>query len=187
MNAGQIQLNAESVQAARAAFAADGHQTMRIGFQYDVTCRDADGNEKWNESFHNLVPDQGLDQFLNSLTAAALTLYVGLADGTPTQAATDTMASHPGWVEITAYTESPRPTCTLGAASGQSRSNVGNEAVFTINADSQVIGGAFITTDSTKGGTAGVLMSIGDFTQLDRNADTGDTLTVTVTLTLDQA
>jgi len=182
-----IKLSAESVKAARAAFAVNGHQTMRLGFQYDVRCASADGEEKWHETFHNLVPDVGLDQFLDSLTSAALSLYVGLADGTPTQAATDTMASHAGWVEITAYTEATRPACTLGAASGQSRTNVGNEAVFTINADSQVIGGAFITTDSTKGGTTGVLMSIGDFTQLDRNADTGDTLTVTVTLSLDQA
>ena len=153
---------------------------------YKVIARDKFGRIKWIEEFDNLVPNDGLNDSLDkhlkgsSYTAA---WYVGLTDGTPTPAAGDTMSSHAGWTEVTAYDEANRQTLTLGSVSGQSVDNVGNEAVFTISSDSTTIGGCFITSDNTKGGTTGVLYAVGAFTAGDKSLDDNDTLTVTVTCT----
>lgn len=152
---------------------------------YEVECLDKDGNVKWVENFRNLVVNTGLDDILDkrfkgsSFTASD---FVGLTDGTPTVNAADTMASHTGWVEITAYTEGTRPALTLGAVSGQSVSNSASRASYSINA-STTIGGAFVTTNNTKGGTTGILYSVGAFSGGDKSVDNGDTLNVTVTLT----
>jgi hypothetical protein len=51
---------------------------------------------------------------------------------------------------------------------------------FTINANA-TIAGAFITTSSTKAGTTGTLLSVGNFTVGDRGLVSGDTLNVTYT------
>ena len=83
---------------------------------YQLECFDKDGNLKWSEDFTNLVTNVGLDDILDKyLKGSAYTaaFYVGLTDGTPTVAAGDTMASHAGWVEVTAYSEANRPALTL--------------------------------------------------------------------------
>src|SRR3989304_468897 len=104
-----------------------------------------------------------------------------LKSGTPTFAAGDIMSSHAGWVEVTDYSEATREVLTLGAVSGQSVNNSASKASFTINA-TVTVGGAFITTVSTKGGTTGILYGGGAFSQ-DRNLILNDILNVTVTLT----
>ena len=154
-----------------------------VHHQYDVVCRGEDGVIKWREEFSNLVVDTGLDQYLDSLTGSALSLFIGLTDGTPTIVGGNTMASHAGWVEVTAYDESARQALTLAAASGQSRTNSANVATFTISTNSTTVGGAFVTTDSTRGGTSGTLIAAGAFSS-DKAADDGDTIEVTVTLTM---
>jgi len=85
-------------------------ESVGAGGVYTVVCHDAQGNEKWSDSFHNLVVNQGL-QDMNSkyfkgsgYTAA---WYLGLVDGPgsgTSYAAADTLASHSGWTENTAYT-----------------------------------------------------------------------------------
>lgn len=154
--------------------------------RYTVTCRGKDGRIKWTDYIDNIVVNTGLDDILDkywkgsTYTAAH---YVGLVSGTPTIAAGDTMASHAGWTEITAYDEANRATLTLGAVSGQSVDNSGSPEVFTISANSTTIGGIFITTNSTKGGTTGTLIAAGAFTAGNKTIDDNDTLTVTITLT----
>jgi len=150
---------------------------------YEVVCRGPDGAEKWRDVVENLVVNEGLDLYLDALTAAAETLAVGLTDGTPTIAAGDTMGSHTGWAEVTAYDEAARPTPTFAAASSQSRDNSGSTATFTISTNGTTIGGAFVSTDASKGGTGGTLLGAGAFSAGDKTADDGDTLDVTVTLT----
>ncbi len=98
--------------------------------------------------------------------------------------AADTMSSHAGWTEVTAYDEATREALTLGTVSGQSVDNSASKASFSINADSTVIGGCFVATNNTKGGTTGVLYSIGAFTGGNKQADNGDTLNVTWTGTM---
>lgn len=157
---------------------------------WQMECVDKQGNVKWVETWDNLVTNVGLDEILDkfwkgsSYTAAH---YVGLTDGTPTEAAADTMSSHSGWTEVTAYDESNRQTLTLGSVSSQSVDNSASKASFTISTNSTTVGGAFIVTDNTKGGTSGVLIAVGDFTGGDKSADDGDTLNVTVTLTASSA
>jgi len=56
--------------------------------------------------------------------------------------------------------------------------------VFSINATTTV-GGAFLTSDNTKGGTTGTLFSAADFQSPgDRSVVNGDTLNVTYTFSL---
>lgn len=162
-------------------------QKLGVGLavHYKVECLRA-GELLWTDEFDNLVVNVGLDDSLNQhLKGSGYTAawYVGLTDGTPTPAAGDTMASHAGWVEVTLYDEANRPTLTLGAVSGQSVDNSASKAVFTISADSTTIGGAFVATDDTKGGSAGTLYGVGAFTAGDKVLDDDDVLNVTVTCT----
>ena len=154
--------------------------------RWRVEARDEQGRLKWTDEFDNLVVNVGLDDSLTQhLKGAAYTAawYIGLTDGTPTPAAADTMASHAGWVEVTAYDEAVRQTATFGTVSGQSVNNSASPAVFTISTNGTVIGGAFLVTNSTKGGTTGTLYGAGAFSAGDKTLDDNDTLTVTVTCT----
>lgn len=159
-------------------------EQVGVKTHYRIEAFDRHGRRKWVEEFDNLVVNEGLDDLLSKYfkgsgyTAAH---YVGLTDGSPTAAAGDTLASHAGWSEVTDYDEAARPDLTLGSVSSQSVDNSASKASFTINA-SVTIGGAFVATDNTKGGTTGTLYGIGAFSA-DRSLGSGDTLNVTVTLT----
>ena len=64
--------------------------------------------------------------------------------------------------------------------------NSASPATFSINGTTTV-GGAFLTSNNTKGGSTGTLFSASDFTGGDRSVVSGDTLTVTYTFSLDAA
>lgn len=155
--------------------------------RWEFVCRDRDGYVKWVDYIEcNLVVNEGLDDvldkyFLGSTYTAAH--YIGLTDGTPIVAAGDTMASHAGWVEVTTYDEATRGAPTWGAVSGQSLDNSGAPETFTISSNDTTIGGAFLTTNSTKGGSTGTLYGGEAFSAGDKVLDDGDTLSVTLTLT----
>lgn len=158
---------------------------FRLGGVFEVVCRDPQGNEKWRDRSHNIVTNAGLNYALDAAVSGGTpvtTWYVGLVSDTPTFAAGDTMGSHAGWTEFTAYDEAARQTWTDGGVSSQSASNSASTADFTISTNSSVIAGAFITSDSTKSGTSGTLFSGVAFTGGDKAADDGDTLSVTYTL-----
>lgn len=156
-------------------------ETIYLGDLFLVECFDKQGLPKWTDTIKNLVVDEGLNDSLDqyfkgsSYTAAH---YAGLTDGTPTVAAGDTLTSHVGWVEVTAYTGT-RKAITWGAVASKSVDNSANKAVFAINADSTTIGGAFVCTVTS--GTSGTLYGGGVFTAGDKSLDDGDTLNVTVT------
>lgn len=147
---------------------------------YRFECVGADGKVKWVEEVENLVVNDGLNDLLSkyfkgsSYTAA---FYVGLK-GAGTVAAADTLASHGGWTEVTAYTGN-RKTLTLGSVASQSVDNSASAASFAINGSATVAGG-FVATVAT--GTSGVLYGAADF-GTSRAVISGDTLNVTVTLT----
>lgn len=84
--------------------------------------------------------------------------------------------------ENTAYSNATRPALTLGSVSGQSVNNSASRAQFDINANGTRLFGAFVTTNSTKGGTTGTLYGGGLFSA-SRLLNNGDSLFVTVTLT----
>ncbi|MGB0511475.1 MAG: hypothetical protein ACPGGB_11190 [Flavobacteriales bacterium] len=163
-----------------------GHQSAAFLHHYHVECFRPDGSLRWKDDCYNIVVNTGLDEVLDkvykgsSYTAAH---HVLLTDGTPTIAAGDTMASHAGWVEVTAYSESVRQALTLGTVASQSVDNSASKAAFSIDTNSTTVGGAGITTNNTKGGTTGILMGAAAFSGGDKSTDDGDTLNVTVTLT----
>jgi hypothetical protein len=165
-----------------------------FGGVFTVECRDADGQLKWTEEFPNLVVNTGLQsintQFFKGITYTA-SWFMGLVTGPGagnTYAAGNTMLSHAGWTENTAYVQTARPTMAFGTATTADPSVIVTSApvVFTMNA-SAIIAGAFVTTDNVKGGTAGTLFSVGNFTVGDRTIVSGDTLNVTYTFSADAA
>ena len=159
---------------------------------YSIQCHDKDGNLKWEAESKNLVVNTGLqDMNAKYFTGSSYTAawYLGLygAGASNTPAAGDTMASHAGWTENTTYSNANRPTATFGTpttANPSVATNSASPAVFNINGTATV-GGAFLTTSNTKGGTTGTLYSAADFSAPgDRSVVNGDTLTVTYTLSL---
>lgn len=159
-------------------------ERFKIGSVYTFECFDKHGNLRWREECHNITVNTGLDDILDKYfkgSSYTASFFVGLTDGTPTVAAGDTMASHAGWVEVTAYDEAVRQTLTPGSVSSQSVDNSASKAVFTISG-STTIGGGFVTTDNTKGGSSGTLVNAVAFTGGDRSLVDDDTLSVTVTL-----
>ena len=160
--------------------------------KYIVECHDKDGNLKWVEETQNLVVNVGLQYMAGSAltsTAQITTWYLGLygSGSTNSPAAGDTMSSHIGWTEVTDYSEANRPTATLAAATNANPSvvtNTASKAVFTINGTTTV-GGAFLTSNNTKGGSTGTLFSAADFSAPgDRSVVSGDILNVTYTFSL---
>jgi hypothetical protein len=160
--------------------------------KYTVECYDKDGNLKWVAETPNLVVNVGLQYMAGSAltsTSQITTWYLGLygSGSTNSPAAGDTMSSHIGWTEVTDYSEANRPTATLAAATNANPSvvtNTASKAVFTINGTTTV-GGAFLTSNNTKGGTTGTLFSAADFSAPgDRSVVSGDILNVTYTFSL---
>lgn len=142
------------------------------------------GRIKWKDQFYNIVVNQGLDDLLGvtlSGTTQDTTWFVGLLSATPTVAAADTLASHAGWTEVTAYDEVNRVAWVDGGESGQSITNSASPAVFTISANGTTMGGAFLAGVNT--GTAGRLYAAGAFSAGNKDLDDNDTLTVTATFT----
>jgi hypothetical protein len=159
---------------------------------YKIQCHDAQGNLKWEAKSTNLVVNVGLqDMNAKYFTGSAYTAawYIGLygAGASNTPAASDTMSSHAGWTENTGYSNATRPVCTFGTpttANPSVATNSASPASFNINATSTV-GGAFLTSNNTVGGTTGTLYSAADFgSPGDRAVVNSDILTVTYTLSL---
>ncbi len=168
------------------------HQTARAKLRghYEIRCYDRHGILKWSDEIENRIVNVGLDHTLDTELSGGTqvtTWYVGLTDGTPTDAAADTMASHAGWTEVgtssgDAYDETVRQTWQDDGVTSQSVDNSTNKATFTMNA-SKTVGGAFLVSNSTKGGTSGTLFSVGAFTGGDKSVVSADTLQVTATFT----
>lgn len=186
---------AQSADSAAATFVANTglQQATRGGGVFHFQCVDKDGNVKWEESTHNLVVNEGLQDmntqyFKGSAYTAAF--YLGLITGpgsSTTYAATDTLASHAGWTEFTNYSGA-RKTVAFGSATSADPSVITTSAAlsFTITGLGGTVAGAFLCTVSS--GTSGVLFSEADFQSPgDRVVISGDTLNVTYTFSLDAA
>jgi hypothetical protein len=159
---------------------------------YHVECHDKDGNLKWSADTKNLVVNAGLAYMagtaLTSVTQIT-TWYIGLygAGASNTPAAGDTMSSHAGWTEVVPYSNATRVAATFVTATTANPSvvtNAASPATFNINATATV-GGAFLTSSSTKNGTTGTLFSAADFAAPgDRSVVSGDIISVTYTFSL---
>jgi len=173
------------------------NESVGIEGHYVVECRDANGNLKWSDSFPNLVNAVGKQLLLNTLLTTSGTYttvgpFLGLISGaSPTFAASDTMTSHSGWTEFTAYTvtgSAVRGTAVFATATstGTSPSNVTTSTAtaitYTITGSGGTVGGCFLTTGSgatsTLGNTGGTLYSAGAFS-VAKVTTAGDTVSVT--------
>lgn len=181
----------DSVQTGLIAGTQHAEQASATG-RFKVECFDKDGNLKWAVESKNLVVNVGLKYMAGAGLAAETQItawYLGLygAGASNTPAASDTASSHAGWTEITPYSNATRPAATFAAATTANPSVVTNSAspaAFSINATATV-GGAFLISNSTKGGTTGTLFSAADFQSPgDRSVVSGDTLNVTYTFSL---
>ena len=168
-----------------------GEQATATGV-YHVECHDKDGKLKWSADSQNLVVNAGLAYMAGSALTSVTqitTWYIGLygAGASNTPAAGDTMASHAGWTEVVPYSNATRVAATFVTATTANPSvvtNAASPATFNINATSTV-GGAFLTSDSTKNGTTGTLFSAADFAAPgDRSVVSGDIISVTYTFSL---
>lgn len=170
-----------------------GAESVGAGGVFTMTCIGPDGQEKWSETFHNLVVNQGL-QSMNAQyfkgSGYNAGWYMGLVEGPGsgnTYAAADTLASHAGWAELVPDTDytGDRQAVSFGTATTADPSVINNASSansFSMLVNSTVVAGAFLCTAAT--GTSGVLFSVGDFTGGDKNVDAGDTLNVTYSFSL---
>jgi hypothetical protein len=174
----------------------------RMGVEgfYEVVCRDADGNIKWEEKFPNLVNAVGkqlmLDTLLKGSAYTVVGPFLGLISGaSPTFAAADTMTSHTGWTEFVNYTVSAsavRGTAVFGSATstGTTPTNITTSTAaaitYTITGAGGTVGGCFLVTGSgavsTQSSTAGTLYSAGAFS-VAKATTAGDTVAVTYSTT----
>lgn len=168
---------------------------LKAGGVYAIQCFDKEGNLKWESKSDNLVVNVGLKDMNDKyFTGSGYTAawYIGLygAAASNNPAAGDTAASHAGWTEVTTYSQATRPQAVFAAATTADPSvisNTASPAVYSINGTTTV-GGAFLISNSTKGGTTGILFSAADFQSPgDRSVASGDTINVTYQFSLDAA
>lgn len=141
----------------------------------------------WEANFHNLVVTAGRNKVLDATFKsgeAANAWFVGLVDnaGFTAYDATDTMASHAGWAESSAYSEGARQAFVGSTPSSGSMDNIANRAIFTANA-TKIMRGAFLTDASAKGGATGTLYGVGDFT-VPRSVIAGDQIFAQITVSV---
>ena len=160
---------------------------FRVREHLYVRVIDENGFLKSEDTGHNLITNVALNDVLNEYiraTTQTTAWYMSLVDnsGYSAFAAADTAASHSGWAENQAYTQSTRPQWSPGAASSQSITN-SSSVNFSMNA-SVTIRGIFIISNSTIGGTSGTLFSEAAFSGGNQSCNSGDTLQATYSLSL---
>ena len=182
---------ADDTLAAGMVAGAQAVEGLKARGHYAIECYDQDGNLRWRDESDNLVVNVGLQYLAGcglTSTTQITTWYMGLygSGSTNNPAATDTLAIHAGWTEITPYTGN-RPSVTFAAATNANPSVVTNSASktqYTITtAGPTTVGGAFLC--SAASGTTGTLFSAADFSSPgDRSVYAGDVLNVTYTFSL---
>src|SRR5690349_22658144 len=123
---------------------------------YRIECLRADGHVRWRDLFMNTVVTSGKNDLLTQYfkgSAYTASWFVGLVDvaGFVAISSGDTMTSHAGWTESTAYSNASRPALSLGSAAAGSIDNAASAASFAINGVA-TLKGAFIATSAIKGG-----------------------------------
>ena len=177
-------------------------ETLGVEGGYEVVCRDADGNIKWEEKFPNLVVSVGKQLMLDTLLRTSGTYttvgpFLGLTKVSLTPAATDTMTTlvttNAGeFINYTVGGSAVRGTAVFGAATsaGATPSNVttslATAITYTITGAGGTVYGCFLVTGSgavsTQSSTTGTLYSEGNFATA-RAVTVGDTIAVTYSTT----
>lgn len=143
-----------------------------------------DGQLLSREQTHNGITTEGKNSLLDIMFRAQTQLtawYFGLIDnaGFTALAAADTMASHSGWTESVAYSDSTRQQWSPDAAASGAITN-STAVTFNINATATLYG-MFITSNSTKNGTTGKLWATAAFSAT-KSVINGDQIKLTYNL-----
>ncbi len=160
-------------------------QKVHLKGRFVVEHRDVDGNLKGTYELPNGIVDEGMNHILDTQftgSSQVSTWYIGLVDnaGWSSFADADTLSSHSGWAESTAYTEANRVTWVEDAASSRSISNSATSD-YSINATGN-LKGIFVSSNNVKStGNTGTLWSTAAFSSVVATAN-GDTLKVTYTV-----
>jgi hypothetical protein len=164
--------------------------------RYEVECIGPSGELKWRETIDNVVATVGknlaLDSFLAGAAYTVIGPFMGLISSTSytAVAATDTMASHTGWLEA-GGTNAPaysgnRKTAVWSAATAGSKA-LSAALSFAITSTGTVKG-AFLCFGTgavaTKDDANGTLWSAGTFSTGDKAVVNGDTLNVNYSTSL---
>jgi hypothetical protein len=163
-----------------------GHKVL-ANVRYKFTLFDEDGHCIFSDQFfYGTVLTAGLNSLLDARFKTGLDSpadYIFLLDGAsaPVILGSDTMASHAGWQENVGYSDTTRPVLTLGTIANGAVDNIGNEAVFHLNATG-TIAGAGIVNSATKGGSTGIAYDVGLFLDGPRSVRSGLQLFVGVTI-----
>lgn len=153
---------------------------MKIKAQgvFNITIRRRDGEVK-KYKFYNGVTVVGINDLLDAGFSAGTqrtSWYFGLIDnsGFSTLSENDTMSSHAGWSESTAYSDATRRIWNAGTPSSKKITTT-VASTFNINA-SATLRGLFLCSDNTKGGTSGILWATGLFDSVETvgNGDSVD-------------
>ena len=165
--------------------------------RYYITCL-RNGSVLWVDTIDNLVVDGGKNYALDTyLTGSAYTVtgpFIGLISSvsyTTGPASTDTMASHPGWFEVSATTYFPTVAARLtpgwSAAAAGSKS-FSSPVSFTIITNGGTLKGCFLVfgagATSSLGSTTGVLYSAGTFSGGDKPVSPNDVIQISFTAAL---
>jgi hypothetical protein len=163
---------------------------------YEIECIGADGRLKWRETIDNVVATVGknlaLDTFLAGSGYTVTGPYMGLISSVSytATAASDTMASHPGWLEaggaqLPNYSGNRKTAVWAAAATGSKALSAALSFAITAGG---TVKGAFLCYGSgasaTKDNTSGVLWSAGTFATGDKAVVNGDTLNVNYSTSL---
>ena len=106
----------------------------------------------------NIGKDTILNVMFNNATQISQSSWcIGIIDNASftALAATDTMASHTGWIENVAFSETNRVAWGPGSSSGQTVTNA-SAATFDITGTA-TLQGVFVTSNNTLSGTTGTL------------------------------
>ena len=152
---------------------------------FEIKIKHANGDVEPVEIADNIVVNEGLNHILDVVLHAATqitTWYVGIFEGNYTPVSTDVGTNiATNSTESTAYTEGTRQEYVEAAPSSQSITNSASPATFSINA-TKTIYGAFLISNSTKGGATGTLLAAARFAT-SRAVVSSDQILVTYTIT----
>lgn len=175
---------------------ANHHEQAHARGRYVVKCFDKKGRLKWEDVIENVVTTVGKNLALDTyLAGAAYTVtgpFMGLISSASFSAvaATDTMASHAGWLEAgggNAPTYSGNRKTAAWAAAAAGSKSLSAPLSFTMTG-AGTVKGCFLVYGAgavnTKDDTNGTLYSAGLFTGGDKTVVSTDVLQVTYTASL---
>jgi hypothetical protein len=145
------------------------------------------GKRIHREWARNGVTDDGINTVLEGIfNSGALSdpWFIGLinSSGFTQLSPTDTMSSHAGWTELTAYdefgTNPGREEYDSAAAATRMVTNTASPAVFTFNSTNTVRGAFLVDDDGDPTPTVGILLATATFTT-PRAVEDDDVITLT--------